>query len=127
MLIDDFIGIPFVDQGRTADGCDCAGLVMLVMRQYGIELPDVNLACHSDLVPGAMSKELAKMRKIDSPQVPCLVAFALIPDLPGWASHLGVVIDKRRFLHTSSRIGSSSLCRLDHPYYANHLVGYWAP
>jgi len=39
--ITDLIGIPFVEKGRTAAGCDCWGVVRLALRRgFGIEVPD---------------------------------------------------------------------------------------
>ena len=41
MNVNDFVGIPYVEGGRTRDGYDCYGLVAAVYRAaYGIELPD---------------------------------------------------------------------------------------
>lgn len=40
MQIDDFVGLPWQDRGRSRDGCDCWGLGVLLYRALlGIELP----------------------------------------------------------------------------------------
>lgn len=40
MSFDHFVGVPYLDRGRSAAGCDCWGLLHLVYRELlGIELP----------------------------------------------------------------------------------------
>lgn len=39
--INDYVGVPYLENGRDRDGWDCWGLVMAVYRdRLGVELPD---------------------------------------------------------------------------------------
>lgn len=39
--LNDYIGLPYVSRGRSAEGVDCYGLVWLLFRnELGVELPD---------------------------------------------------------------------------------------
>ena len=52
-----FLKIPYLDRGRTRDGVDCYGLVMLVNReQFGRLVPDYVYASSKD--QGAVSKTI---------------------------------------------------------------------
>ena len=36
----EYVGLPFADHGRTREGCDCWGLVRLVLAErFGLDLP----------------------------------------------------------------------------------------
>lgn len=124
--IQDLIGKPFVDGGRGPAGYDCYGLVMEVMRRYGIELPDYGLSC-LDRAPAAIDAACASAgqdwTKIGTPEPGCLVAIAY--PHPGHISHVGVVIGPDRFIHTRSRTGGVTLDRLSSPAWQKRIRGYW--
>ena len=70
MWTDDYIGIPFLPDGRDRDGLDCYGLVCLVYRdRLGVDLPGIrgiysrNTAGCLKRVARAMAEEKLKWRK----------------------------------------------------------------
>ena len=87
-----YYGIPFVDRGLTRDGCDCWGLVRLViLEQTGIKLP-----AYPEISPGA---SLTKLRTIlaaaDGPE--------WLEIHPGQEKPFDVVLMKGIVLHDGTR------------------------
>lgn len=55
---DPFVGIPYADRGRSFAGCDCYGLVWLVMRELcAVDLP----AFREDYVTASDGAYLARL------------------------------------------------------------------
>lgn len=55
-----YIGLPFVDHGRDFDGCDCWGLIRLIMKhECSVDLPAYGETSALDLqaVAGMVAKE----------------------------------------------------------------------
>jgi len=122
-----YVGIPFVSNGRTLAGCDCYGLVRLVLRdEYGIDLPEL-----SDNYADALNvKETARLfaeqlpvlagQKIPAPQERAVV----IITEHGVAAHIGIVAGGGYILHTGIKTGS--ICqRESHPGLRGRIEGYY--
>lgn len=56
-VFDRFVGLPYRDYGRAMDGVDCYGLVFLVHRACGNDLP----VYHGRYALGADRRELAQL------------------------------------------------------------------
>jgi len=125
--IQDLIGKPFVDGGRGPAGYDCYGLVMEVMRRYGIALPDYGCSCLDRHDPAAIAAACAAAgphwTQIPTPEPGCLVAIAY--PYPGLISHVGVVIAADRFIHTRAATGGVTIDRLSSPAWRKRIRGYW--
>jgi cell wall-associated NlpC family hydrolase len=122
-----YIGIPFVSNGRMTDGCDCYGLVRLVLRnEYGIDLPEL-----SDNYADALNiKETARLfaehrpvlagEKIDAPEEK---AVAVLTE-HGATAHVGIVAGGGYILHTGIKTGS--VCQREtHPGLRGRIEGYY--
>lgn len=98
-----YVGIPFVDGGRDRDGCDCYGLVRLILRaEYGIDLP----AYADGAVCAHERAEVAALFDLDrqtGPWVPVTRAQAgdvVLLRVDGHPAHLGLAVDHCRMIHT---------------------------
>jgi cell wall-associated NlpC family hydrolase len=122
-----YIGIPFVSNGRTADGCDCYGLVRLVLRnEYGINLPEL-----SDDYADAMN--IAETAKLFAEKRPVLAAeklpgpreraVAVITE-HGRPAHLGIAAGGGYILHTGAKTGPVGP-RETHPGLRGRVEGYY--
>jgi murein DD-endopeptidase / murein LD-carboxypeptidase len=122
-----YVGIPFVSNGRTLIGCDCYGLVRLVLRnEYGIDLPEL-----SDNYSDALNvKETARLFSENLPvlagqkiPVPHERAVVIITE-HGVAAHVGIVAGGGYILHTGIKTGS--ICqRESHPGLRGRIEGYY--
>lgn len=108
MRIDEFVGIPWRDLGRTRDGCDCWGLVLLVFRDLGIELPALHEAYSTaadhrqvaGLVDGVRGDWSPINAGSERPFDAILFTQGRIP------SHVGIVVKPGKMLHLAERQSS---------------------
>ena len=98
----NYVGIPFVDAGRTKEGCDCWGLVRIVQKEcFGKELPsfdDYEKATRdeSERQVAIGLKELP-LKKVDSPEEGDIVLLRI----RGKLCHTGLYIGGNEILHTN--------------------------
>ena len=98
-LLAKYIGIPYVPRGRTTAGLDCWGLVRLIYRDLGFEIPDIE-----DYEMEAALKGKAYEAWIrNSLYKPFDVALYL--NTEGVAFHSGIVTPDHRLIHASKQGG----------------------
>ena len=109
-----FIGIPFADQGHDFTGCNCWGLVHLVLKhRAGVDVPTYGEVSASDIV---RANALFETEAISGPWIEAgepLRVFDVVL-LRGNPLHAGIVIAENLLLHVW-RSPSSAAMRLDHP------------
>lgn len=93
--VNDYVGVPYVRNGRTRAGWDCWGVVLAVYRdRLGLELPDWQYQVpfereqFLDSIEGAIGAEAERVEVIEAPEQWALglVHYAARPH------HVGVVV-----------------------------------
>lgn len=108
-----YIGIPFLDGGRSFDGADCYGLGRLVMASLGIDLPlydcyedSSNIHLIGPLIRGAIEFTDSPWREVSWEQrQPYDWVIYREGELP---AHLGIVASRDWGLHTFRGAGSGN-------------------
>lgn len=114
---DRYMKIPFMDGGRAMSGCDCFGLVRLVMNdQCGILLPSYGEISARDLAKIAVSMEADAQSEawipVEQPREFDVVVMRWFARPQ--TGHVGIMVDDRRVLHTEERTGSPVIVPLTH-------------
>jgi cell wall-associated NlpC family hydrolase len=122
-----YIGIPFVSNGRTADGCDCYGLVRLVLNnEYGLNLPELSDDYSDALNVGETARLFAENLPVlagEKIAAPKEGAVAVIRER-GVCAHIGVCAGGGYILHTGIKTGA--VCqRESHPGLRGRIEGYY--
>lgn len=101
-----YLEIPFKAGGRDWSGCDCYGLVRLVLRErFGKDIPpflDYETLDPSEISPVADSiRTGVPATEVETPREGDVAVIAL----RGLEVHCGVFVDEKRVLHTDSTTG----------------------
>ncbi|MCL2721738.1 MAG: NlpC/P60 family protein [Treponema sp.] len=122
-----YIGIPFISNGRTIEGCDCYGLIRMILKnEYNTNLPEFSNNYNDALNVKETAKLFEEHRpvlaaeKIEKPEEGAVV---LITE-HGVPAHVGIVAGDGYILHTGIKTGS--VCQRDtHPALSGRIEGYY--
>lgn len=125
--VHDLMDTPFVAGGReVGKGLDCWGLYIEVMKRFGVQVPDFKISCFAadliNLEKIAVTKQM--MEPVENPIPGDGVAMAIHPEAPDMVQHFGVMIDKRRFIHTLEKIGPM-LTRTNGYWWKDKIRGFY--
>lgn len=137
--VEEYLAIPFVDRGRTAAGCDCFGLVRLVMaRRAGIVLADYGFVAARDRT--TVNAEIVKAKADRELWHPVPIGHARPFDLVPMTEmvrrqdgssdlddcHIGIMVTANHVLHTE--MASGPVCvEIAHPSIVHRLHPQGAP
>jgi cell wall-associated NlpC family hydrolase len=101
-----YVGIPYKPNGRDLDGCDCYGLLALVLwREFHCYVPPVE---PYPSAPDLTTEAAARLSEDERIWLPCMApdpepGDALLFRVAGLPVHCGLYVGDGRFLHTQER------------------------
>lgn len=123
MMLDDYVGIPYVSEGRSRAGVDCYGLVELVYQErLGIVLPE--FMGYGDPLSDAAATMIDEGRedwvKVSLPSLYDCVLFRV----GGRPAHIGIVIRPGWMLHSAR---GKDACFEDYrrPLWRSRIEGFY--
>jgi cell wall-associated NlpC family hydrolase len=120
--VNDYIGIPFLTNGRTREGVDCWGLYRLIVSErFGITLNDFDYSSADarDEVNSLLHSE-NDWKRVQHP----IEGDAVLFKVAGALSHIGMIVCSGAMVH--ARAGQASCIeRLDSPTWARRIDGFY--
>lgn len=118
----DLLSKEFEYGGRGPDKYDCYGLVKEIYHRLGIELPEYSSVDDYSLINQMINQGKELFVKIDEPEAYCVALFNI---LPGYTSHIAVVMENRRqFIHIAQKL-TVSVERLGNQLWRRRLQGFY--
>lgn len=119
-----YIGIPFVEHGRSFHGSDCWGVVFLYYKhEKGIELPllsGYSDTKDADAISAIIEGEKPDWIRTDEPMVGDVIVFRI----GGKPTHVGIYAGRGRFIH-GYKGTDSCMQSLKSPQWANRIEGFY--
>lgn len=122
-----YVGIPFKSGGRDSNGCDCYGLVrMILQNEYHIQLPSLSEytdALNSSELQPLFTKNIPLLcaEKITYPEE---TAVALIRTHGGMFTHVGLFAGDDYIIHVRCKTGCV-LEKIGSPVLRNRIEGWY--
>ena len=123
MWTDDWIGIPYLELGRGADGLDCLGLfVALQHARHGRVVFDPMCTVQAAMRGEFAAQAQRDWRRVDRGHLGC----ALLFKVRGMALHVAYALDDQRMLHTGPDMGESVIEPYRTRQWGDRLEGIYA-
>jgi len=127
-----YVGIPYAERGASVHGCNCWGLVHLVLKeQFGVTTPDYAEHSGSEVLSNARAFQEAAgsltWLRVTHPRAGDCALMTAMTDgersrrVPG---HVGIMIDSKTVLHVWEAT-AACLMPLDHARLRTRILGFY--
>lgn len=106
-----WIGIPYCYGGRTRMGCDCFGLIQMVLKEIGLVLDDPAQSWPEDWFHKTQNEWylieiLKRTRRINEDEEIRSYDLIYFRGSTKKVTHAGLIADEKHFLHSLKGVGS---------------------
>lgn len=113
-----YVGLPFVDGGRTIAGVDCWGLVRLIYaRELDIDLPSYGETSAADLIKVSRAitadKDDEQWKSVDRSDLKAFDVAVMKFSGKRSIGHVGIIVNARQVLHVE-KATAAVIVPLDH-------------
>lgn len=120
----EYVGIPYKLHGRTKEGCDCWGIVRLILQeQFGVEVP--SLADYEEDIKDFERAVDSGMAIVDAKEMPAPeIGDVVLLRILGKPCHVGIYAGEGLMIHTLMAHDSA----LDHVFglrWKNRIEGFY--
>ena len=123
-----YIGIPFLDTGRTKEGADCWGLIKLIYKEtIDVDIPEYYISCDDvTCIAETVDRDLkTKWERQVNPEPLDVVTFkGLVEGMPFLITHVGIYIGDNKLIH-AVRDNTSAAVRTDRGFWAGRIEGFY--
>ena len=123
-MYDKYIGIPYLENGRSTSGLDCWGLVRLFYKQeFNIDLPsyvEEYSGSYDPKLPQTIENYKDSWTKTCAPKLGDVCLFNML----GEPSHVGIYLGENKFLH-ARQDQASVIESTQRPIWRNRLEGIY--
>ena len=126
LKLNELVGIPFENRGRTTKGCDCMGLAIMAHKCFGVDIPDFEVESNNSFDINNIfenQNNSGKWVELTHPESPCIVVFGLESGVK-MVTHVGTYIGDNKILHTLNDT-YSSVIGMDHPFFSRKILGLY--
>lgn len=106
----DLLGAPFERGARGPDKFDCYGLIIELHRRAGVELPDFDSPGTVEEIAQIVDREtVGRWKRVPLHTIGAVLTFRV----DGVGAHVGMLIERGRFLHAVEDLGVTT-ARVNH-------------
>lgn len=123
-IINKYLGVPYLHQGRSMQGLDCYGLVILIYADLGIKVFDIDEDYTMDWSWKNKNNFIEDVCKSwQEVKIPDIFDVITFKNNKGIMNHAGIMLDNERFINTCS--AGTIVSKLDHPLWLKRFKGFY--